>query len=217
MLRQRRSFLDAGHYQPLRDALAAHAAPGQAVLDAGCGEGYYTRDWPATHERLELWAVDIAKPAVRMAAKRRRDGAHYGVASVYDLPVVDGSVDLVLSVFAPLPAAEFERVLRPGGRLVTVTPGPGHLAGLKARLFESPEAHPDAGPFDGEDKATRFTAADHQRIRYDLHLRDPAAIADLVGMTPYGWYVGSDVRDAVAASGSLSTPVEFILSSYYLP
>jgi 23S rRNA (guanine745-N1)-methyltransferase len=46
MLRHRRAFLDAGHYRPLADAVATYAEPGQAVLDAGCGEGYYTREWP---------------------------------------------------------------------------------------------------------------------------------------------------------------------------
>ena len=38
--------------------------------------------------------------------------------------------DLVLDVFAPRNGAEFHRVLRPGGRLVVVTPTPAHLAEL---------------------------------------------------------------------------------------
>ena len=44
------------------------------------------------------------------------------------LPVADNAVDVVTVVFAPRNAAEFARVLRPGGRLVVVTPRPGHLA-----------------------------------------------------------------------------------------
>ena len=43
------------------------------------------------------------------------------------LPVADDAVDVVTVVFAPRNAAEFARVLRPGGRLVVVTPRPGHL------------------------------------------------------------------------------------------
>lgn len=46
MVDARTAFLDAGYYAPLRDAIAAAATEytsGDAgVLDAGCGEGYYT-------------------------------------------------------------------------------------------------------------------------------------------------------------------------------
>jgi 23S rRNA (guanine745-N1)-methyltransferase len=219
MLRDRRMFLDAGHYAPLRDALANLTRTGEAVLDAGCGEGYYTREWPGLRDGLTLWAVDIAKPAVRLAAKRATAaaGASYAVASVYDLPVVDASIDLVVSVFAPLPAAEFERVLRRGGRVVTVTPGPNHLAGLKARLFAEPELHPDTGPFDREGATTALTPAGTERITYDLELTDPADVAALVGMTPFGWYVGHGTRAQVVASGPLRTPVDFLVSTYEAP
>lgn len=70
MLRHRRAFLDAGHYRRLAEAVASCAEPDQAVLDAGCGEGYYTREWPVLRPGLRLWAVDIAKPAVRLADRK---------------------------------------------------------------------------------------------------------------------------------------------------
>ncbi|CSF62226.1 23S rRNA methyltransferase A [Shigella sonnei] len=46
MMQARRAFLDAGHYQPLRDAIVAQLRErlddkATAVLDIGCGEGYY--------------------------------------------------------------------------------------------------------------------------------------------------------------------------------
>lgn len=217
MLRHRRAFLDGGHYRPLADAVAAYARPGQAVLDAGCGEGYYTRDWPAVRPGLRLWAVDIAKPAVRLAARRGRPGSAYAVASVFDLPVVDTSIDVVVSVFAPLASEEFERVLRPGGLVLTVTPGRDHLDGLKARLFSDPQHHPDTGPFDRPGATTRLHLEDTRRVTYVLELGQPGAIADLLGMTPYAWYVAGETRAEVAASGRLSTTVDFRISSYRLP
>jgi 23S rRNA (guanine745-N1)-methyltransferase len=218
MLQHRRAFLEAGHYGALAEAVAAHARPGQEVLDAGCGEGYYTRTWPGRFDGLELWAVDIAKPAVRMAAKRARSTgqprSHYAVGSVYDLPVVDASIDLAVSVFAPLHSPEFERVLRPGGTLVTVTPGPDHLAGLKARLFAEPEVHPDTGPFEREGATTTLEPQGTERVRADLVLERPGTVDDLLNMTPYAWYVGADVRAAVVAGGPLETPIDFLVSTY---
>ena len=55
MVAARRAFLDRGWYSPLRDALcdlAVRYAPGPApaVLDAGCGEGFYTRSEEHTSE-----------------------------------------------------------------------------------------------------------------------------------------------------------------------
>ena len=46
MVEARRTFLSGGFYEPLADKLAAsvteHTAKFGCVLDAGCGEGYYT-------------------------------------------------------------------------------------------------------------------------------------------------------------------------------
>lgn len=221
MLRHRRAFLEAGHYDALATAVAAHAAPGLAVLDAGCGEGYYTRNWPQDREGLELWAVDIAKPAVRMATKRARSAsvprANYAVASVYDLPVVDASIDLAVSIFAPLHSVEFERVVRPGGRVVTVTPGPDHLDGLKAKLFADPETHPEEGPFERDGATTGLVPEGTQRVTRELVLDHPGAVDDLLHMTPYAWYVAPDVRASVVSEGSLFTRIDFIVSSYRRP
>jgi len=219
MLQQRRSFLDAGWYAPLADSLAGFARDGASVLDAGCGEGYYTRDWPARADRLSLWAIDIAKPAVRMAARRSvapPPKAAYAVASVYDLPVLDASIDVVVSVFAPLHSPEFERVLRRGGVVVTVTPGPDHLAGLKALLFAEPEAHPSTGPFEREGAMTRLVPAGLQRLRYEVEVPGPDQIAALLGMTPYAWYVDAATRQAVADRPSLATTVDFVVATYAL-
>ena len=214
MLRHRRQFLEAGHYAPLREAVAARVPAGAAVLDVGCGEGYYTRDLPNP-----LWGIDIAKAAVRMAAKRAAAGgrgdAHYAVASAYDLPVLDGAADVVLSVFAPLHSPEFERVLRPGGTVLTVVPGPRHLDGLKARFFDEPEVHPDEGPFEREGATTALRpAADPIAVSYDLQLDEPGAIADLVHMTPYAWYVSPVRREAVVTGPPLRTRVDFRIFSY---
>lgn len=217
MLRHRRRFLDAGHYGLLRDAVADAAHAGLRILDAGCGEGYYTRTWPEAAPGVRLWGVDIAKPAVRMAAKRAADGARYAVASVFDLPIVAGSIDLAVSIFAPLHSAEFERVVAPGGRVLTVTPGPDHLAGLKARLFASPESHPDTGPFEREGAATALVPEGTVRVTGEVDLRGSEAVADLLNMTPYAWYVAPEVRSAVVSEGSLSTAVDFLVSTYGRP
>ncbi len=47
-----------------------------------------------------------------------------------------------MSIFAPCPAAEFRRVLRPSGALVVASPGPGHLAEFRAAFYKAPQPLP---------------------------------------------------------------------------
>ena len=48
MVRARTAFLNKGYYSPLREAAAEMSSrfcpDGGVIIDAGCGEGYYTRN-----------------------------------------------------------------------------------------------------------------------------------------------------------------------------
>jgi 23S rRNA (guanine745-N1)-methyltransferase len=154
MVAARFEFLAAGHYRLLADAVADAAAAALAgsaaqrrttVLDAGTGTGHYLR---SVLDRLALDAtpveaigLDISKFALRRAARLNPEAINV-VSDVWQpLPVADAAVDVVTVVFAPRNATEFARVLRPGGRLVVVTPRAGHLeevAGLAGLLGIDP-------------------------------------------------------------------------------
>lgn len=136
MVRVRDEFLTAGHYGPLAAKLAATAAAttqhagDRVVLDVGAGTGYYAAAVLDELPRSRGLAFDASKFAARHAAR-----AHPRLASaVWDAwqpwPVHDESVTVLLNVFAPRNAAEFRRVLRPGGTALIVTPTPAHLAEL---------------------------------------------------------------------------------------
>ena len=66
LCRARRAFLSAGYYAPLREFVADRLC-GDVVLDACCGEGYYTSAFAARGH--ETYGFDIARDAVRLAAK----------------------------------------------------------------------------------------------------------------------------------------------------
>lgn len=108
MAAARSRFLSADYYAPLRKALCAlaleHAGAGAAVLDAGCGEGYYTAGLfgalAVAGRESRLAGVDLSKPSVRLAAKRLPHG-EFAVASVYRLPVGRRQIDLLLNCFSP--------------------------------------------------------------------------------------------------------------------
>lgn len=195
MVRARRTLFDAGAYAPIIDAVAgvvAACAP-TAVLDAGCGEGSYLAAAVAA-SGAQGWGIDISKVAVRLAARRHRRH-HYAVASSYRLPFADGTFDALIDVFSPRPFGELLRVLAPGGLAVVVTPGPGHLAQLKAMVYDDPRSHSD--PSDVTDEPAPHTT---QRIRFAVDLTDPVLRAALLEMTPYWWSTTPDRRTTIAST-----------------
>jgi 23S rRNA (guanine745-N1)-methyltransferase len=140
MVAARAAFLAAGYYAPLTTALVAAvgdaaagragAAGGGVVLDVGAGTGHHLAAVLDAAPGATGIALDASRYAARRAARAHpRAGAV--VADAWSgLPVRTGSIAAVLDVFSPRNGAETARVLRPGGLLVVVTPGPDHLAGL---------------------------------------------------------------------------------------
>jgi 23S rRNA (guanine745-N1)-methyltransferase len=122
-----------------------------------------------------------------MAARLLPD-VQFVVGSAYRLAVLDASVDVVTSVFAPHPFEEFRRVLQPGGRWVTVTPGPLHLCELRPQLagdrrrVDEARLERRAGP--------PLEATTAERVQFTLPLT-PAALGDLLSMTPIRWQAGA--------------------------
>jgi len=111
--------------------------------------------------------------------------------------VADAAVDVVTVVFAPRNTAEFARVLRPGGRLIVVTPRPGHLAeiaGQTGMLGIEPA------------KEERLTASleshfePHSTRELDLALALSAAdVGNLALMGPAGHHLNRAALDAIVA------------------
>lgn len=202
MLAARRALFDAGHYRPVQEAVAEAVTARQptVVLDAGCGEGSYLAAISAP-ARLGL---DVAKPAVSLAARRWKD-VRWAVASSHRIPLDDDSVDCVVSVFAPRPFREFDRVLRSGGVVVTASPGPDHLDGLVEWITGQAEPH---------EQRPHATDADTERVRYELSLTDPVDIANLVTMTPYWTRIDDARRAELALRHELTTTVDVVVSRH---
>ncbi|WP_125712387.1 putative RNA methyltransferase [Companilactobacillus kedongensis] len=110
--------------------------PIETILDAGCGEGYYSRE---IQEQLNktLLAFDISKDSVQLAARNDTNNAvKWFVGDLANLPMQDNSVDSILDIFSPANYHEFHRILKRDGYLIKVIPGEKHLTELRQQASE---------------------------------------------------------------------------------
>ena len=212
MVAARRRFLETGLYAPFKDVLcgivqdAVKGNDAPLVVDAGCGEGYYTGGvWQALGEVCmspALCAFDISKFAVKAAAGRYK-GIDFAVASSYAVPLPEHCADVLVNVFSPMAAQEFARIVKPGGVLVFAVPSARHLWGLKKVLYDE--------PYENEEKDVEypgFVLEDRIPVRATVTVTGES-IPALFAMTPYAWKTGAPGKQRLAALETLSTEIGF--------
>lgn len=213
MIRSRRDFLDSGYYAFLRDMLCEicleYLPDGGKILDAGCGECWYSAEIKARYgQKSSFFGVDISKDALEFASKRK-SGVKTAVASLFDLPFADSSLDMVLNVFSPEAFDEFHRVLKCGGYLIRVIPLENHLLGLKAAVYDKPYLNdvPDA-----EISGFEFVGA--RQIKSLLTIDSNEMILNLFRMTPYYYKTGITDQNKINSLDYLETQAEFEIRIY---
>jgi 23S rRNA (guanine745-N1)-methyltransferase len=211
MVAARHRFLATGAFDPMSESLADVVGRERPtlVLDVGCGEGRHTKRLDAP---LVL-GVDVAKPAVALAARAHHEG-WYAVASAANLPLDDAAADVALNVFGPVVPAELARVVRPGGVVVALHPGPAHLASLRDLVYAQARPHEVKPPLRGSHEW--FVEIDSVAIRFPIEVREPALLSDLFTMTPYRWHAPLDIRDrlSTAAAAHFETSADVRVTTY---
>jgi 23S rRNA (guanine745-N1)-methyltransferase len=212
LIHARTAFLTEGHYAPIAARVAEilqDYCPNGTVLDAGCGEGYYTAE--LARRGFSMLGVDLSKKGILHAAKvakREQLSAFYAVAGVFELPLADASADAVISLFAPVAEQEFLRVLKPGGHLVLVGAGERHLYSLKEVLYDTPylnQARADA--------PTQMQLVKSERLTYQTEVAGESLQA-LFSMTPYFYRTPKAGVERLRATPQLSVDVDVELHVY---
>ncbi len=212
MVASRRRFLEGGSYRIFSDelnrlALKCLPKEGADILDAGCGEGYYTGRLASFLEEqgvsAEIAGFDISKFAVKAAAKKYKS-ISFAVGSMFGIPVPDASADLVINVFAPIVPEELARSVTPGGFLILAVPSERHLFGLKKILYDS--------PYENEHRETDypgFLFRERIPVRGNINTNDAQTIQDLFSMTPYFWKTPKNGCERLKQTQTLETEIGF--------
>ena len=210
MVMAREQFLNKDYYAPLKDAISKyineHFKEDVALLDAGCGTGYYSIHIKEKYQYvMDILGVDISKFAVQKAAKKDKS-AQFIVASTFDLPIKDKSFDIILNIFSPKANESFKRVLKDDGVLIQVMPGGKHLLELKEILYKDSTYENEV-----EFEYSGFNLKDNFEVSYNIDV-DKDDLMHLFTMTPYLYKTKIEDIKALDDIKNLKITIDFVIA-----
>jgi len=208
MIKARTDFFQCGAYEKIAKEICclADKYPSKYIVDAGCGEGYYTQFIAKDPSRL-VYGVDMSKfgceHGARAASHNGLDNLIYCVGSIFELPFDNESTDLIVNMFAPVADREFFRVLKKGGHFIVASAGIDHLDGLKSMLYDKVYKNEEKfHDFEG------FNLIERKCLKYTAHLEGRETIYNLFTMTPYFHRTSLDDKKKLDSVTQLDTTVE---------
>ena len=215
MINARSMFFESGAYYKICENLCKLISliNPSLIIDAGCGDGYYTHNIAKTHTGSTILGFDMSKFGCDHGSKfAKRDNLtniHYSVANIFDLPVSNNCADLVISLFAPVAHEEFSRVLKSGGHMIVVSAGIEHLNGLKSILYD--ETYPNEEKFLSYDS---FVLERVENLKYQTKIVGNGVIKALFTMTPYYHRTSLHDKEKLDNIDTLNTAIEVNFAVY---
>lgn len=205
MVQARISFLEKNYYKSLLSAIniELNKLEINTLIDLACGEGYYTRNFLCD----DILGIDLSKDAINYACKKDKKNK-YCIASIFDLPIENSSIDCITTLFAPMSVHEIERILNENGHFFAVYPGKNHLYELKETLYSEPYQN-DPLLID-----TNLTLIDEMIVHDKITLTSNDDIQHLFMMTPYYYKTSIDDKKKIDNCESLDLTLEFIIKHY---
>ena len=206
----RRRFLDAGFYAPIAQALCRVAKEFGCrgkVLDAGCGEGYYSNQLQQALG-ADLLGLDVSKEAVRVAASKYKN-CQFVCGTAAHLPVQDHSLDLLTSLFAVTLPEEFARVLKNTGLFIQVLAAKDHLLGLKSIIYPTlTDKEKDSTPL-----LPGFKLIKSEKISFSFTVTGEQ-IMDLLSMTPHIYRISKEGLARLQSTTTLKDTANCVINVY---
>lgn len=201
MVNARTQFLNKDYYDFMR-LFVKKKAVGKTYLDAGCGQGYYTKE--IAQKFCESYGIDLSKEAILHASKFDKH-TQYIVGSLFDMPFSNESMDCVTSIFVPLGQDEIYRVLKKDGLWIVVGPGPKHCLELKQVLYDT--VYENKMP----ELLENYTCISQDVISQKKMVDD---VWDLLEMTPYRYKSSKEGLERVKNLERLEVTFEFVVTVY---
>jgi 23S rRNA (guanine745-N1)-methyltransferase len=185
----RHRWLQRGHHVGLVDALQPwvaglnQSASGSVprTLDLGCGEGSFGLAL-FSDEPDGYCGIDLSKRAIKIASRGWPSATWVLANADRCLPVADGSVDRVISLFGRRPIAEIGRVLSSAGICIVAVPGEEDLIELREQAQQSGRRRRRWETVLNEFAQAGLKCTEHKQWKHQVSLQ-PDAVVDAMAMT----------------------------------
>lgn len=213
----RKRFLSKGYYESLQKALCKeieklNLTSLDTFVDVACGEGYYTNEIARHFPCLSCQGIDISKQAIIEASKGKNidhlPNIVYAIGNMDYLPLLDGSISLLLNCFAPINEGEFARVLRENGYYLRVLPGEKHLLEFKEILY--PEVRLN---IEKEKELKGFSYVGERHVEETIRVQKEDLL-NLFLMTPYAYKTKEGQEKALLERPCLDLQISFVIRIY---
>ncbi len=219
MVLARRQFLDSGIYQPvaskLSDIVIAQLSDASEIclLDAGCGEGYYfdlifnSLKNKEGSNSLSFIGLDISKDAIIQATKRNKQ-ISWVVGTNRQPPVEEKSIDIILCLFGFLSVEGFNKILKPGGKIILVDPAADHLKELREVIY--PEVKQTDPSCLAKTEIPGFSLVSSDSLQFKDKITNKKQINHLLVMTPHFYRASKEGRQAACNLHELDITVDVV-------
>ena len=209
MIRARSDFFLSGAYSKINEELCkiVSSFSPKFIVDAGCGDGYYTLSLAKDNQDAVVFGFDMSKFGAEHASRSAR-GAKvtstlFSVSNIFDMPLKDSCADVIVNMFAPVASEEFSRVLKPNGYLIVGASGKSHLDGLKRAIYDEVYLNePSEHSYEG------FDFIECRTLKYDVTITGNDTIQSLFQMTPYYHRTSLKDKEKLTLISSVSTTIE---------
>jgi 23S rRNA (guanine745-N1)-methyltransferase len=221
MVTVRTEFLNTDLYEPIakkiteinQNIISEHDDSDLCILDAGCGEGYYSNYIlnmlsirPGQH-KLGFIGLDISKYAILAAAKRNKL-ITWIVGTNRKPPLINNSVDIINCVFGFQNFEGFIKIMKRGGYIVLVEPGPEHLKELRNIIYsELKKVDPSER---SSVKQNGFSLVASEQLHFTTGEINNDLIQKLLLMTPHFFRANLAGREAVNKLTKLNLTVDIV-------
>lgn len=205
MINARRDFLNKGYYNFLRESVDSLINEDDSLLDLACGEGYYTSYFKAK----DKIGVDLSKTGLKIAAKKDKSTL-YLLNNIFNNPLNDKSLDIIVTIFAPIAKQEIKRLLKDDGKFILVKPNVNHLFELKKAVYDN--------PYQNEIENTEIEGL---VLEKEINVKDHALlnnedINNLFKMTPYYHTTSQKDKDKLKSINELDVNFDFLIDIFSL-